>query len=96
VADSIVAASKACIPRNINNSEKARMSRNLGEKSHRIERGNTHVELINRIADVKSLLDNSTQKTKELKVARLNELAEKKMLVNPLEKFRLLPTGSTP
>ena len=36
-----------------------------------------HVKLVNEIADVKSLLDNSTQQTKELK-ARLNELAEKK------------------
>jgi hypothetical protein len=53
------------------------MSRNLGRKSHHIERCNTHVKLINEIADVKSLLDNSTQQTKELK-ARLNELAEKK------------------
>jgi len=53
------------------------MSRNLGRKSHRIERCNTHVQLVNEIADVKSLLDNSTQQTKELK-ARLNELAEKK------------------
>lgn len=53
------------------------MSRNLRRKSHRIERCNTHVQLVNEIADVKSLLDNSTQQTKELK-ARLNELAEKK------------------
>lgn len=53
------------------------MSRNLGRKGHRIERCNTHVKLVNEIADVKSLLDNSTQQTKELK-ARLNELAEKK------------------
>jgi hypothetical protein len=77
IAASIVAASQTCIPRNINNSEKARMSRNLGRKNHRIDRSDTHVKLVNEIADVKSLLDTSTQKTKELK-ARLNELAEKK------------------
>ena len=53
------------------------MSRNLGRKGHRIEQCNTHVKLVNEIADVKSLLDNSTQQTKELKV-QLNELAEKK------------------
>jgi len=60
--------------------------------------GNTHVELINQIGHVKSLLNNLTQKTKELK-ARLNELSERKKgagkSLNPLEKFRLLPTGST-
>jgi len=39
--------------------------------------GNTHVELINQIGHVKSLLNNLTQKTRELK-ARLNELAERK------------------
>lgn len=50
------------------------MSRNLGRKIHHIEQSNTHVKLMNEIADVKSLLGTSTQTTKELKT----RLAEKK------------------
>jgi septal ring factor EnvC (AmiA/AmiB activator) len=53
------------------------MSCNLGRKSHCIERYNTHVKLVNKIADVNSLLDNSTQQKKKLK-AQLNEPTEKK------------------
>ena len=53
------------------------MSRNLGRKIHHIDQNNTHIKLMNEIADVKSLLETSTQTTKELKT-RLNGLAEKK------------------
>ena len=53
------------------------MSHNLGQKSHHMIQSETHTKLANQIADIKSLLDNSTQKTKELK-AQLNELTEKK------------------
>ena len=52
------------------------MSHNLGQKSHCMDQSETHTKLTNQIADIKSLLDNSTQKTKELK-AQLNELTEK-------------------
>ena len=53
------------------------MTRNLGRKIHHMDQSKTHVKLMSEIADVKSLLDTSTQTTKELKT-RLNELAEKK------------------
>ena len=49
----------------------------LGRKSHRMDQSNTHTKIANEISNVKSLLDNSTQQTKELK-AQLNELTEKK------------------
>ena len=53
------------------------MSRNLGRKIHHINQSNTHVKLMNEIADVKSLLNTSTQMTKDLKTW-LNELSMKK------------------
>ena len=53
------------------------MSRNLGRKIHHINQSNTHVKLMNEIADVKSLLITSTQMTEDLKT-RLNELSVKK------------------
>jgi replication initiation and membrane attachment protein DnaB len=53
------------------------MSCNLGQKNYRIDQSDTHVKLVNEIADIKSLLNNSTQKTKELK-AQLNQVAKKK------------------
>ena len=77
VADSILAASQTCIPRNINNSEKAWIARNLGRQSHCSQRSTTHHQLDSDIADVKSLLNNSTHNMKELK-ARLKELSERK------------------
>jgi hypothetical protein len=77
VAESIIAASKTCIPRNINNSEKARMSRNLGRQVHRAEKDTTHRKLDNDIADTRSLLNASAQTAKDLK-AQLKELTEKK------------------
>ena len=77
VAESIIAASKTCIPRNINNSEKARMSHNLGRQAHRSQRGTAHRKLDDDIVDTRSLLDISSQTTKDLK-AQLKELTDKK------------------
>ena len=72
------------------------MTRNLGRKVHHMDQSNTHVKLMSEIADVKSLLDTSTQTTKELKT-RLNELAEKKKEAGKSPRKSMhLPTGSTP
>ena len=77
VAESIIAASKTCIPRNINNSEKARMSRNLGRQAHRAQQDTTHRKLDDDIVDTRSLLNTSTQAMKDLKT-QLKELTNKK------------------
>ena len=77
VAESIIAASKICILQNINNSEKARMSHNLGRQAHWSQRGTAHRKLDNDIVDTRSLLDISSQTTKDLK-AQLKELTDKK------------------
>jgi len=53
------------------------MTRNLGRQSHRSKQSTTHRQLDSDIADVKSLLGNSTHNTKELK-ARLKELSDRK------------------
>ena len=77
VAKSIIAASKTCIPRNINNGEKVRMSRNLGRQTHRTQQDTTHHKLDDDIADTRSLLNTSTQAMKDLKT-QLKELTDKK------------------
>lgn len=77
VASSVLAAAKTCILRNSNNSEKARMSRNLGRQSHRASQNLKHIQINNDIANLKSQLDDSSQNTKDLK-AKLKDLSERK------------------
>ena len=77
VAESIITASKTCIPRNINNSEKARMSCNIRRQVHQAEKNTTHHKLDSDIADTRSLLNASAQTAKDLK-AHLKELTDKK------------------
>ncbi len=77
VAASVLAASKTCIPRNINNSEKARMSRNMGRQSHRAAQSTAHLQLHTDIIQIKNQLADSAQNRKELK-AKLKDLTEKK------------------
>ena len=53
------------------------MSRNLGRQVHRSQQDTTHRKLDDDIADTRSLLDTSSQTTKNLK-AQLKELTDKK------------------
>ena len=77
VAESIIAALKTCVPQNINNSEKARMSCNIGRQAHQAEKNSTHCKLDSDIADTRYLLNASAQTAKDLK-AQLKELTNKK------------------
>jgi hypothetical protein len=77
IAASIMAASKTCIPRNINNGEKARMSRNLGRQNLRAQQSTGHAQLNDEIADIKSRIGSSAQETKDLK-EKLKGLSDKK------------------
>lgn len=53
------------------------MSRNMGRQAHRTQQSTHHLKLDNKIADLKSDLNSSTQKAKEIK-AQLKELTVQK------------------
>ena len=53
------------------------MCLNLGRQAHRAEKDTTHHKLDSAISDTKSLLNESAQTAKQLKV-QLKELTEKK------------------
>jgi hypothetical protein len=77
VAMSIMAAGKTCIPLNINNSEKARMIRNIGRQTHRAQQRSTHRGLDVEIEATENIINEATQAAR---VARssLKSLKEQK------------------
>ena len=77
VATSITAAGKSCIPLNINNSEKARMIRNIGRQTHRTQQRSTHRGLDAEIEVTENIISEATQAAKAAR-SSLKSLKEQK------------------
>jgi chromosome segregation ATPase len=77
IAASIKAAADACILRNNNNSEVARLSRLVSRRNHQARRRSDHHAIDDSMDDVQAQIVTTSQAQKELK-AKLKDLTEKK------------------